>query len=276
MGAKDVLIGDFNKRMMHLNFQEPPIHNLKHELAHIFSSAFMGGVLQTLFNIGIAEGFATAMDPHYGKLALHQWAKTLQVLDMDVALEKLFRAWNFWQHQSSKSYLSMGSFCAFLIDNYGIEKFKSFYKTLEFESTYGFSLLHVITEWKTFLTTISVSPLEIAYAKNIFIQKGIFEKVCPHEVSSLEDIGWKLYERENYEDAYTYFESASEKSHNYPFLLHNMIRTKFSLKEYDRVIALAEKLKNLDVSKYSNDFAELYIIKSLIVIGKKDEAKKIS
>ncbi len=110
MGAKDVLIGDFNKRMMHLNFSEPPIHNLKHELAHIFSSAFMGGIIQTFFNIGIAEGFATAMDPHYGKLSLHQWAKALQILDMNPPLEKLFHAWNFWQHQSSKSYLSMGSF----------------------------------------------------------------------------------------------------------------------------------------------------------------------
>ncbi len=119
-----------------------------------------------------------------------------------------------------------------------------------------------------------MSALEIAYAKNIFIQKGIFEKVCPHEVSALEDIGWKLYERENYEDAYISFERAYEKSRRYPFLLHNMIRTKFSLKEYDAVIIIAEKLKDLDVSKYSNDFADLYIIKSLIEEGKDEEARR--
>ena len=274
MGAQDVLIGDFNKRVMHLNFQEPPIESLKHELAHIFSSAFMGGVIQTSLNIGIAEGFATAMDPSWGKLTLHQWAKALYELKMDLPLETLFHSWGFWKYQSSKSYLSMGSFCAFLIDTYGIEKFKLFYSTLEFESTYGFPLSQAINEWKTFLTTIAISKDEIAYAKNTFIHKGIFEKVCPHEVAYLEDKGWELYQKENYQNAYSSFESAYEKSHHYPLLLHNMIRTKFSLKAYDVVIKLSEKLIALDVSKYSHDFAELYIIRSLIETGRNEEARK--
>jgi tetratricopeptide (TPR) repeat protein len=143
-----------------------------------------------------------------------------------------------------------------------------------FEKNYGLDLANSISEWKTYLATISLSDREIAYAQNTFVQKGIFEKVCPHEVSWLEDRGLEFLAQEDYDGAYTYFEAAYEKSAEYPLLLHNMIHTHFLRNHYDEAIALSERLLMSNVRKYSNDFALLYIIKSLIAKGKHDEARK--
>ena len=115
----------------------------------------------------LAEGLAEAMDfTHQPQDVVdpHLASKGLLLLDEFRPLSELFvltRRGLAWSDQKKYLCWQGGSFVAFLIEEYGLEKFKRFYRTdyikltlnpgEAIEEIYGKSISKLETDWKNFL-----------------------------------------------------------------------------------------------------------------------------
>ncbi|MCI0562226.1 MAG: tetratricopeptide repeat protein, partial [Nitrososphaera sp.] len=69
-----------------------------------------------------------------------------------------FRGFGLGSSSLYKSYEIAGSFCGFLVYQYGIERLLSLFRTFDYEESFGKSLSELGQEWIKFLETVSVRP----------------------------------------------------------------------------------------------------------------------
>jgi len=108
-----------------------------HEMTHIFA-AYLGNP-----NAFLLEGTATAFPgfytlgyPRYGykrPRSLHKRVKQMRKRGTFIPLEDLLDNDTFWKYATDRSYGPAGSFVRFLIDRYGIEKFRTLYSTVRYD-----------------------------------------------------------------------------------------------------------------------------------------------
>lgn len=136
-----------------------------HECVHLYTSLI--GRPTQFFNEGIAVAFQT--DPYnndfeakwWGK-PVHYWAKKFKNEGTLISLDNILETDNFESYDSSITYPESGSFARFMIDNYGLDKMKSFFRVgnwkdskavikRNFQSVYEFSINRAEEEWLKFL-----------------------------------------------------------------------------------------------------------------------------
>ncbi|MBS3793263.1 hypothetical protein KGY77_11550 [Candidatus Bipolaricaulota bacterium] len=134
-----------------------------HEITHLLAKRKLNPLVPPF----LAEGLAEAMDfTHRPKDVVdpHLASIGLLLLDEFRPLSELFvltRRGLTWSDQKKYFYWQGGSFVAFLIEEYGPEKFKDFYRTdyitltlrpeEAVEEIYGKSISKLETDWKNFL-----------------------------------------------------------------------------------------------------------------------------
>ena len=133
IGAGSTSVEDPFGHGFHIHAQGFPHPVLKHELAHVFTVPW--SPLKVSLKIGLHEGIAVAADWDEGRLTAHQWAKAMRQLEIAPPLSAIMGI-GFWGHAGSRSYLLAGSFVRFLVDTYGIEKFKRVFPTGNFVKHY--------------------------------------------------------------------------------------------------------------------------------------------
>ena len=138
IGARGTSVEDPFGHGFHIHAQGFPHPVLKHELAHVFTVPW--SPLKVSLKIGLHEGIAVAADWDEGKLTGHQWAKAMRQMEVAPPLSGVMGI-GFWGHAGSQSYLLAGSFVRFLVDTYGIEKFKGVFPTGNFVQHYSKDLL---------------------------------------------------------------------------------------------------------------------------------------
>jgi hypothetical protein len=193
--------------------------SLKHELAHCFSAEFGSGPFRIAHKINpyLIEGIATASNPFYDENSIDYMASLAYHHGYKINFDQMFDFSGFFTQLSALSYIYAGSFTKFLIDSYGIEKYKRFYGDLNFEKIYDVSLNNILKEWEEFLSDIETGE-SVHKANYYFGRKSIFHKVCPRYISSRLEKGWGLYSEEKYEKAEELFNSILEKEMNYSAL----------------------------------------------------------
>jgi hypothetical protein len=72
----------------------------------------------------LIEGIAMAADPQYGENNIDFMAALAYNNGYKADLNRIYSHYNFFSQNSSLSYIYAGSFTKYLIDTYGIEKFK--------------------------------------------------------------------------------------------------------------------------------------------------------
>jgi len=165
VGAPDFYFAAPWLHEVHIRLDSTGNRIYKHELTHALLAVYGAGIFGTPYNIGVVEGAAEAVedDLFRGPAFQEYFAAAIKARVAAPAAQTMsnvgFGAANMW-----KSYEMAGGFIGFLINKYGVDKFKLFYADPVPEKVYGKNLKELNNEWKKWLEAAPVSPQALRYA----------------------------------------------------------------------------------------------------------------
>ncbi len=248
IGARGTSVEDPFGHGFHIHAQGFPHPVLKHELAHVFTVPW--SPLKVSLKIGLHEGIAVAADWEEGRLTGHQWAKAMREMEVAPPLSGVM-GFGFWGHAGSRSYLLAGSFVRFLVDTYGIEKFKGVFPTGNFVKHYAKDLSALEAEWIEFLETIPLRDDDVAYATYRLKRKSVFQQVCAHEMAALRDTAWQAYYRKDFTTAMETFEIMLSDEPDNVGTSWGLMYTAYRMQDYDKALSLATRIASQEDTRFS-------------------------
>ncbi len=157
---------------------------IRHELVHILFGEFGDALFGASFSVGLLEGIAVALETPSFDWTCDEFSAAMFKLGFaPPSPESLLGGFGFFTTLSARSYTLMGSFVKYLLDAYGIEKFKALYGGASFESLYQKPSTELIAEWKSAIAQIPVPPDLESTVRFRFERKSIFQTECPHAVA---------------------------------------------------------------------------------------------
>ena len=248
IGAGSTSVEDPFGYGFHIHAQGFPHPILKHELAHVFTVPW--SPLKVSLKIGLHEGIAVAADWDEGRLTAHQWAKAMRQMEIAPPLSAIMGI-GFWGHAGSRSYLLAGSFVRFLVDTYGIEKFKKVFPTGNFVEHYEKDLLSLEAEWIDFLQTVPLQDNDVTYASYRLKRRSVFEQVCAHEMAALRDTAWQAYYRKDFVTAVATFETMLSDEPDNLSTLRGLMYSAYRMKNYDKALSWADRIAVTEDTRFS-------------------------
>lgn len=211
VGAADTQVANPYRREIYIDTAKINHGVLKHELVHAFSGEFGWPVLGYSNKMGLIEGIAVAADwTSSGRRDPHREAAAMQLDGELPDPADIMGIATFYAARPAVAYSTMGSFVRFLVDTYGIEKFREVYPWAKFERVYGKNLDTLTAEWREFLSQIEVTEGERkAYAQR-FAAPSIFEQDCARKVAEVEKRAWQYMGRGAYSQAEASFKELAE------------------------------------------------------------------
>jgi tetratricopeptide (TPR) repeat protein len=159
--------------------------SLKHELVHVLAAEFGFPLLRVGVNSGLIEGLAVAMERVEYEEPINRLAGMAFAIGNTPDVGSLFSLSGFMKAPAGVSYTLAGSFCRFLIDRYGMRRFKLLYSTGEFEILYGRSLPLLLQEWRRTMTAFRFGEADLAKAAYLFKRRSIFGKECARVIANM-------------------------------------------------------------------------------------------
>lgn len=248
IGAGNTSVEDPFGHAFHIHAQGFPHPVLKHELAHVLTVPW--SPLKVSLKIGLHEGIAVAADWDEGKLTGHQWAKAMRQMEIAPPLSGIM-GFGFWGHAGARSYLFSGSFVRFLVDTYGIEKFKGVFPTGNFVKHYGKDLHALEAEWVEFLENIPLGDDDVTYATHRLQVRSVFERVCAHEMAALQNTAWQAYYRKDFVTAGQTFETMLSAEPNNLNTLYGLMYTAYRKQNYEKALSLATRIASEEDTRFS-------------------------
>jgi len=236
IGAGETTIANPVHNEIHLIYDSFPHPVLKHELVHVMSGEFGNDVLKISPKIGLLEGISVAVDWRGQKYNPHQWSKVMIELGIAPPVGDI-TGFGFWYSPAEVSYTLMGSFSKYLIDTYGIEKYKSAYKTGSF-SEYGKNVDELEQEWKEFLKTVETPPETKAIAEARFSRPSIFQAKCPRKIAELKNMGYEDFDEDNYYGTRKNFSKALEYNNSDPVIIYWLVYSHYYDRNFDRALEI--------------------------------------
>lgn len=185
MGAEDTYIAKPWRDEVYLQYAPFPHPVLKHELAHVVAGAMARGPLRvtTLGGVvptpGLIEGAAVAAAWEGESDATpHQWSRAMMEAGLTPSVASL-TGLGFYASSSGRAYTAAGSFCRWLIDTRGRERFRRFYRDADAVAAYGAPLAALEREWHAFLRTVATPEGVLARARTRFRRASVFGRTCP-------------------------------------------------------------------------------------------------
>lgn len=175
--------------------------SLKHELVHVFAADFGFPLVRVGINSGLIEGLAVAVERTEYEEPVHRLAALVVQNELAPDMESLFSLTGFMKAPAGVSYVAAGSFCRYLIDRYGIRRFKMLYRTGEFTLLYGKPLPMLVKEWQRFLAGFHFNGGDRAKAEYLFKRRSIFGKECARVIANINKETRDLLSLRRYEDA---------------------------------------------------------------------------
>lgn len=258
IGAGNTTIANPIHGEIHLIYDSFPLDVLKHELVHVMAAEFGTKILRISPEFGLVEGIAVASDWDIKDLSRHKLSKNL--IESGNAPEiKQILGIGFWYSSGAKSYTLMGSFCRYLIDTFGIEKFKEFYRTGKTES-YEKSLDELVNSWKKFLSNIEINENEKELSALRFNDKGLFGGYCPREVEIYKMKGIKAYRNNRMKLASKHFNKAVNIDKDNPDLITFLAYSNYYSGDYAEFKSLINNKEIKGANKNIFDNLEANII----------------
>jgi hypothetical protein len=270
-GNADVAKPWLNQIYLSLDSYEQTVN---HELAHIFAGKWSNNFLKidANYNPATVEGIASAADPVYDDIDIHYTAFLASKNNLQLSIQSLFSGFSFFTNVSSLSYIYAGSFSKYLIGEYGIEKFKEFYHSGDFEKSYNNSIAKAETEYRKFLDNNGYINNQHT-ANYYFGRLPLVQKVCPRYLANKTNAIYKLIEEKDFTAAKDEILSIKDYMKNYS-LFSGLI---FCTEEEN--LEKAETLIEKNLLNYKNSpywyLLQLKFADEKIVNEKYDEAKVI-
>jgi len=223
---------------------------LKHEISHIIAGNIIdsplglyGSFNGLIPNMAVVEGIAVALEPETNIMTLHEKAAILLKKEKLPSFIKLFNVNNFYTYSGGISYSTSGSFIRYLIDKYGIDKFKQILKNKNFLQVYSKHISEIEKEYRLFLKNISITPQKEFYSSVLYNSKGLVQRQCPHELAYMKKIISKS--NKNYDSTIAYNKA------NKIFACH--------MKDSELILELAKSL----ILQRRYDEAEILILENI-------------
>jgi tetratricopeptide (TPR) repeat protein len=244
---KEKLIGasgtDISKpwlRQSHINAADAE-HVLKHEMAHLFAAEFGWSPLRIAKNSGLIEGAAVAADGVWYEDSLHRTAALVFASGVPIDAASVFDSFGFAVSSAGTSYALAGSFCSFLIDSYGVEKFKELYAAGSFRSVYGRECSALAADWEKFIRRQTVSPADSVKARFFFKRESIFQKECARVIANFNQETEHFLANHEYERALVSAEYSLRLSRTTE-AVRQKISALFGLQKFREVLAYIRSL----------------------------------
>ena len=270
-GNADVAKPWLNQIYLSLDSYEQTVN---HELAHVFAGMWSKNFLKidANYNPATVEGIASAADPVYDDMDVHYTAFLADKSNLKLSIKNLFGGFSFFTNVSSLSYIYAGSFCKYLIDNYGIQKFKEFYHSGDFKKSYNHSVAEVESEYRVFLEKKN-------YVNNIntsnyyFGRQPLVQKVCPRYLANKTNEIYRLIGDKDFVAAKDEILSIKDYNKKYS-LFSGLIYCVENDSSQAAETLLAKNLLNYKNTPYSY-LLSLKLADAMVVNEKFDEANKI-
>ncbi|MDZ7763376.1 MAG: hypothetical protein U5K00_02965 [Melioribacteraceae bacterium] len=242
------------------NFQK----TLKHELVHILAGEFGNAPFKVAgyINPSLIEGVAMAIENDYAGYNIDYLVKLAEQHGYQISISELFEGLNFFTNTSSASYLFSGSFVKYLIENYGIDKVKMFYKSGNFSQIFNKPIDHYENEFKNYIGKLDY-PENPAAAQLYFGRKPLIKKICPRYAAKMLHKADEYFREGHYNEALKYYEDVFSYSGNYSSL-NGMVFCNVQLEEYENALNLL--IKNIKSFKNTSYFYILELRTSDIAI----------
>jgi hypothetical protein len=237
---------------------------LKHEIVHAFSSLIGGKILKASywFNPALMEGFAAAIEDKEDNNGLYSAAYTIKKFNSRITAADLLSGLNFFGQVSSISYVYSGAFIKWLIEKYGVEKFKQLYTDPDYPKYYSKSLAELGKEFDSFILSAPYTYNENR-AVLYFAGKPIFLKKCPRYVAyrikkGRDFLAAKEYQKslEVFTEVYKNAESASALS----AVVASLIKLNRETEACNLLVSEISKFeKTNSIFSLRNQLADLYV-----------------
>jgi len=191
---------------------------LKHELVHVVAAPFGYPVIKASLSTGLVEGLAMAIDWDWGNQTLHQYAAGMKKSGFLPDIKDLMLFTGFAAHSSSVSYVVAGSFCRFLIDQYGMRKMTKLYRSIDYPEAYGRSLEELLGEWLDFLDTIPIDEHDHDAINALFRHPPIFQRVCARVIGERNLLAGRKLSEMDYHAAANLYKQSYEEGRGYDAL----------------------------------------------------------
>lgn len=178
-GSSETLIGNPIHKAIHTLPLDVYSSILRHELVHV--SARSLGLMGLTLPFPWVEGLAESVAYERSGFSMHEWAKAYLEKKTLPDPASLLNLRGFFSSAGPRSYSTLGSFSRFLIDTYGIEKFKAVYQGKKFQTIYGRSISALTQEWKNMLQSVPLSQEHLNFLEPTLKQQSVTQKRCPHD-----------------------------------------------------------------------------------------------
>ena len=206
-GQKGRLIGAANTDIakpwlwqLHINAGDIDA-SLRHELVHVMAADFGFPLLRIGVNSGLIEGLATAVERVEYEEPVHRLAAMVFATGTAPDMQSLFSLSGFMKAPAAVSYTLAGSFCRYLIDRYGMPRFKLLYRTGEFSIIYGKPLPLLLQEWRRSLDRFHLGNGDAEKANYLFKRQSIFGKECVRVIANMNMETRTILAHRRFEDA---------------------------------------------------------------------------
>ena len=212
------------------------VGTLKHELVHVIAGRFGMPFFGISPRMGLVEGLAMALDDNRGERTLHYYAAAMKEFGIDYDINQLLSYSGFMTQAPARSYIVCGSFVQYLLDHYGIERFRRTYQTGSFETGYGRSLESLCEDWKEYLRHVEIPDTDEVHVRYRFRRPPIFQKTCARVSAEWINDAATAYRQKNFPAAAALYRHAYDETGSEDALLGYM-QSEFRHEEYDSVIA---------------------------------------
>jgi tetratricopeptide (TPR) repeat protein len=191
MGASHTFVAKPWRREIYLQHETFPHPVLMHELAHVFAGAFGDPLFGTsrrgaTFNVGLIEGVAVAAAFGSAPLTPHELVKVMREAKIEPPIESVLSP-HFLGLNASQAYNVAGSFCRFLLDNYGAAPLRTVFRAggsaESWQAAYGKPFAELASEWRAFINIVLVPDADAQVMRERLRRPSVFHKVCAHELA---------------------------------------------------------------------------------------------
>ena len=183
----------------YVTINKTPDFTARHELVHLVAANFSKGLLKLsgkLYGLipdpPIIEGLAMAVAQTDDPLDLHHQARAMLDLNILPSISKM-SGFGFFKEFAPKAYTAAGSFYLFILQTKGADTLKKLYQGISAKDATGKDTARLESEWRKYLSTLSMSDNEIAMARFKFDRPSIIATPCVHEVQKTNRLAQNKY-----------------------------------------------------------------------------------
>ncbi len=250
--------------------------NILHELVHSYSKNIGTGYLKLPhdYNFAVLEGLPIFIEDNFFGYPLFELTNYFKEKDSSLSIQKLFVENKFFIYSPTVSYLISGSYVKYLVEKYGVQKFKKYYQNGNYTLTFGNKIEYDEMEFWRIIEKVELINF-VEFEKLFSKVKPIYKKVNNHFIAEQIWRAEELTKMNKLSNAIEIYNSIWEKYQN-PGALFKALNLLFKSEKYDSVsFIIGQNEHNLKNTSYS-DFVQYYKFKIELVKNNLTKAKKIS